>query len=214
MRKNYLLVLLSLLFVGMTSCMSKEDKAEKLIKEEFSKTLYDFESYSPIETIVTEAKQSIYTDSAFFNLAQSLMAGYVLSYEYLEKGKEADEHMEIWGEPSRYSSSYSDRNYNKYKKDKEENYRKCLNTWFIVKGLEKNLKDTLQTIIPEKTIGWEVNHKFRCKTKGGHASIGNYRFVMDEKFKNILLYEDIDNEESKKLREIIEESLNEGLKLK
>ena len=38
--------------------MSKEEKAAQLINTEMSKTLYDFDSYEPIETKVTEAYQT------------------------------------------------------------------------------------------------------------------------------------------------------------
>ena len=211
MKKLSILLLLSLIII---SCTSNEEKAEKLIKKEFYKTLYDFESYSPIETTVIEAKQSVYTDSAFFKLAQSITVGYILSYEYANKAIEANEQKDIWGKPSRYSSLYSDNKYYKYKQESDEYIEKCLASWLTVKELEKNLKDTLQTIISDKVVGWEVTHKFRCRTKGGHASIGNYRFVMDKDFKNIILHEDMDDEHSKKMREVIQESLEEGLKLK
>ena len=34
----------------LVGCQSREEKAAELIKQEMFKTLYDFESYEPIET--------------------------------------------------------------------------------------------------------------------------------------------------------------------
>ncbi len=70
----------------------------------------------------------------------------------------------------------------------------------LAKSTAKSLKDTLQTVDTEKIVGWEVKHRFRCKTKGGYSTIGNYRYVMDENFKEILIFEDTDDEEFENLR--------------
>lgn len=55
MRLLKLISILSLSVLAFASCMSKEEKAAQLINTEMSKTLYDFDSYEPIETKVTEA---------------------------------------------------------------------------------------------------------------------------------------------------------------
>ncbi len=52
-----------LIAVIFTACQSKEEKLNKLIKDDLFKTLYDFESYEPIETIIDSAFTSIYRDS-------------------------------------------------------------------------------------------------------------------------------------------------------
>lgn len=62
--------------------------------------------------------------------------------------------MDIWGEPSYSSSSYSDKQYHKYKEDYEENMERFFSVWIGLKSLEKKLKDTLQTIDPQYIIGW------------------------------------------------------------
>lgn len=58
-------------------------------------------------------------------------------------------------------------------------------------------------------IGWEVSHKFRCKTKGGYSTIGNYRFVIDKDFKSILIDEDIDDEDNQFIRSAMETVLTD-----
>lgn len=199
-KASILLLLLPLIMVG---CKSKEEKAAELIKNELSKTLYDFDSYSPIETIVTEAKQSVYTDTTYWHTANVLLYTFNLASEYLEEASDAKEHMEIWGSPTRYSSSYSDEKYYKYRDEWKENMEKAKASLELVKVMAQTLKDTLQTIDEEKIIGWEVKHRFRCKTKGGNSAIGDYRYVIDKKFKEVLICEDTDDEDSKKIRELV-----------
>ncbi len=204
MKQTFLLLLFSAL---MVACQSKEEKAAELIKNELSKTLYDFESYSPIETTVTEAKLSVYTDTACWKKANLLLYAFNYSKECLGKAEEAKERMEIWGPPTRYSSSYSDNQYYKYKKEWDEKAKTALTSWELVKTLAKSLKDTLQTLDSEKVIGWEVKHRFRCKNKGGNSTIGDYRYVIDKNFKTVLIREDTDEDEYKNLREIVESTL-------
>ena len=49
--------------IALVGCKSKEEKAAEMIKKELFKTLYDFDSYQPIETKVDSAFYSAYTDS-------------------------------------------------------------------------------------------------------------------------------------------------------
>lgn len=59
----------------LSGCKSKEEKALEIIKNEMFKTLYDFESYQPIETKV---------DSAFYQsiLIQSLLNMDIFSMNF------------------------------------------------------------------------------------------------------------------------------------
>lgn len=204
-------VLLLLLSFAIVGCKSNEEKAADLIKKELSKSLFDFESYSPIETTVTEAKHSIFTDTAFFKSANTILFALNVAKEALESVSEAEEGMNLWGKPTYSSSSYSDKKYYKYKEEYDECIEKFFGTWLVIKSMEKDLKDTLQTIDPEKVVGWEVIHKFRCKTKGGYSSIANYRYIIDNNFKKVLLYEDMEGDDYEKLRVVINRVVNEGL---
>ena len=95
------IIILSLLVLGLLviSCSSNEDKANKLIKERMSKTLYDYGSYDPIETIVTEAKASIYTDTSCWMAAVSYYQIWNLHDEYCKKAEEAKEKWIFGGLP-------------------------------------------------------------------------------------------------------------------
>lgn len=196
MRKIFHYLTISLVAILLVSCQSKEEKAAEYIKNELSKTLYDFESYQPIETTVTEAKMTMYNDSACWEMAATLAYGMKTTTEYLEETKSAKEYMDIWGRPSYYSSSYSDNQYYKHKEEYEDYLEKAKNAYDICKSIAAELKKQIAKLDTAKVIGWEAKHRFRCKTKGGNSTIGDYRYVLDKDFKNTILQEDMDDDES------------------
>ena len=71
------------------------------------------------------------------------------------------------------------------------------------------MHEKITNLDENSVIGWEVSHKFRCKTKGGYSTIGNYRFVIDKDFKSILIDEDIDDEDNQFIRSAIETVLTD-----
>ena len=203
--KNSLKLMMFVMFATyFVSCQSKEEKAEEFIKNELSKTLYDFESYQPIETTVTEAKMTMYNDSACRSKAAVINYGIKKVKEYLEDSKNAKEHMEIWGKPSYYSSSYSDNQYYKYKEEYEENFEKGKNAYELCKNLADELKKDIANLDTTKVVGWEARHRFRCKTKGGNSTIADYRYVFDKDFKHVIVKEDIDDEDESRIRDVLE----------
>lgn len=191
------------------SCSSKNDKADRLIKERMSKTLYDFASYDPIETIITEAKASLYTDTTCWLMGNILYYIAEQAIKYKDQVIEAKEYMDIWEPSSYYSSSYSDSKYEKYKSEYLDAKANFLTAMDFCKKISDTLRDKVSQLDGSKTVGWEVVHKFRCKTKGGYATIGNYRFVIDKKFKHILIEEDMDSDESNEKRTVFNAFLNE-----
>lgn len=208
MRKAFCLFIMSLIVISFVSCQSKEEKAAELIKKELSKTLYDFDSYQPIETTVTEAKMTMYNDSACWNKARIVAYGMKEVKKYLDEAKDAEEHMEIWGEPSYYSSSYSDRQYYKYKAEFKENLDKAQLNLEACRSLVSELKEQILGLDTTKVTGWEVKHRFRCKTKGGNMTIGDYRYILDKNFKEVLLREDMDDDEDTLVRAALESALD------
>ncbi|MBQ0064073.1 MAG: hypothetical protein KBS94_08695 [Prevotella sp.] len=208
MRKTFHYLTISLVAVLLVSCQSKEEKAAEYIKNELSKTLYDFESYQPIETTVTEAKMTMYNDSACWKKAAALAYGMKKATEYLEETKSAKEHMDIWGRPSYYSSSYSDNQYFKYMEEYKDNLEKAKNAYDICKSIEAELKKQIAKLDTAKVIGWEAKHRFRCKTKGGNSTIGDYRYVIDKDFKNTILQEDMDDDDESSIRDVLKSVAN------
>lgn len=187
----------------LTGCKSKEEKAAEIIKKEMFKTLYDFESYQPIETTVDSAFYSPYTDSTI------LSHGYIINEllseanKNLETVKEAQSSMEIW------SDSYSSYGLTKYYDAKEKMssalekanlYIKYIDTeGDSIRMLSKDIKPTF--------YGWKITHKFRCKTKGGNSTIGNYIYIFDKNIEHIIYKEDTEDEDLINIKSLIKECL-------
>lgn len=186
------------------SCKSKEEKAAELIKSELSKTLYDIDSYEPIETTVSEAKLTAYNDSTCFSLAMLIAATTDLASDAMKEAESAREHMDIWGPPTYYSSSYSDRKYREYKDKAADKAQEALTYISLVKTFGVALEDSIKNLDDKKVIGWEAKHRFRCKTRGGQYSIGDYRYIISPDFKTVLFREDMDDDDYKNARDVIE----------
>lgn len=201
MKKLVLLVIVSLI---ISSCKSKEEKAQEIIKEEMFKTLYDFDSYEPIETKVDSSFYSIYTDTAI------LKYGYIISEmqkereENLDKVESAISNMKIW------SGSYSSLGRNEFTKAKAEgekfmdrantNLKMIIIASDSIKKLSANTKNEFN--------GWKVTHKFRAKTKGGNSTIGNYIYIMDKDMKNIIYQEDTEDKDIINAKKYIKEAIS------
>ena len=193
---KYRIIILFVAVIASVSCKYKEQKAAELIRNELSKTLYDFGSYEPIETVVTEAYDSPYNNPECFRQAKEINTHLKKMLQYVEEAKDAVNYMEIWGAPTYYSSSYSDRQYYKYKSQAEEIREKFFEEQGLYKTLGRALQDSIKVLDSEKIIGWEVRHKFRCKTRGELADIENYRYIVDKQFKNIIIFcEDMDDDD-------------------
>uniref|UniRef100_UPI0040560950 hypothetical protein n=1 Tax=Alistipes sp. TaxID=1872444 RepID=UPI0040560950 len=193
--KKCIILLTIIATLCITSCKSNEEKANELIRAELFKTLYDFNSYEPIETSIIPAKNIAINDSMC--CARALIL-YFLNIDMLErfsKALNAAEQAEIWGPPSYWSSSFSDRKYYQYRNEvrthikalkiSAANYNKHIDT---LKNLRFNLDTTM-------IIGWEVMHRYRCKTKGGDSEIVNSKYIIESDFSKIIRYTDLDSEE-------------------
>ena len=201
MKKLLILGIFASLLCG---CKSNEDKALELIEDRLYKTLYDYESYSPIETEITEAKSLPINNPDVYE-------GLVAALEILDEISDIEDdlenaksRMDIWGPPTYYSSSYSDSQYYKYKTEYEEALSMGIIKYSELKSLLLELRHTIDGFDCNKVIGWEVKHRFRCKTKGGQSTIGDYRYVIDKDFTKIILCEDVDQDEYGLVREMVE----------
>ena len=164
--KKFILILAAVIVAfTVTSCKSKEEKAaEELIKQELSHVLYDFESYEPIETVVTEANSVPINDSVCVNTAltaiecEELIIKYLDDASYGSKAERVDAIKKANIYIKKYSSSIDD-----------------------LKIMTKNAN-------PTETIGYNVEHTFCYRTKGGSLTVGHYRFVVDKKIERIIFY--------------------------
>ena len=200
--KNVIIMALTAIFI-LSGCKSKEEKALEIIKNEMFKTLYDFESYQPIETKVDSAFLSVYTDSVIIKYGYILNEFLKDANEALKEIKEAHSSMDIW------SDSYSEYGREQYYKAKEKADKelKKANLYIeIMNAQSDTIKQRAQNIKPE-FYGWKVTHKFRCKTKGGNSTIGNYIYYFDRNVKNIIYQEDTEDEDLAKVKNLIKEAI-------
>lgn len=203
--KSRILIVCSLgLALMLASCKSNERKAEDLIRAELSKTLLDFNSYEPIETTVVEAYENAYNDSWCLQQAMAISQCMKNAEEYKEAMSDARERMDIWGAPSYYSSSYSDNQYYKYQAQAEENLSKLKTELDFIRMWGIALQDSIKCLDTGKIIGWEVKHRFRCKTRGGQSAIADYRYILDKKFENVILREEMDDDDYSGARACLE----------
>lgn len=198
--KKYYLGLAVLVFVlALVGCKSKEDKALELIDKEMFQTLYDYDSYQPVETKLDSAFTQYLMDDEIRANAIDLAALSELRKEYEEEADEAETTMEIWED-----SYYSRDRYYKAKKEfveatvkRIECMSKELNS---MKSLYKGISE-----FEKEFCGWEVTHKFRCKSKGGSSLLTTYHYIVDEKVENIIYQWDEEDEDYMDLVEWCEE---------
>ncbi|MDR2119548.1 MAG: hypothetical protein LBP64_01555 [Tannerella sp.] len=201
--KRIILFVVTIPLILFTGCQSREDKVAKLIRDDMFKTLYDFSSFEPIETIIDSAFTSIYRDS--FIIEKAGLIGYYAEElaKYREKANDAISTAEIW------SDSYSSYGRSKCKEALKE-AETCVEQMKVLssqaKELLKLIKERSEEISP-LFCGWQVKHKFRCKSKGGNFDLGNYLYLFDESMKDIIYKEDLDDESLIKLRKQIESAL-------
>ena len=190
MKKTILVLATVIVAFTVTSCKSKEEKAAELIKQELSQVLYDFESYDPIVTLVTEAKDIPTNNYACIMQANTAVERSERVDEHLKDVTSVRKRMNYWGPPTRYSSSYSDSKYYEIKSD----YVCAMKIANIYINSYNSAIDDLDSIMkntnPSETIGYNVEHSFRCRTKGGFWTIAHYRFVTDKNFERIIFIDE------------------------
>ena len=189
--KNFILVLSTVLVATVaTSCKSKEAKAAELIKQELSYELYDFQSYEPIVTVVTEAKDIPTNNKDCLTKASTANERCATALKHVEDVKTALEFMNLWGPPTKCSSSYSNSKYYEYKDD-YVTAMKIANIY--IKNYNSTI-DELDSLIkntnPSEMIGYNVEHSFRCRTKGGFWTIEHCKFLVDKDFKTIIFMDE------------------------
>lgn len=200
--KNILtLITTAIIFAG---CQSREEKVAELIKQEMFKTLYDFESYEPIETKIDSAFTSIYSDTLALLYATQVKE----MFDKLDDAKPdyeiAKSAMEIWADSYSTLGRYK---FNEAKEKVNDYIDKINSTLEVTNSIYKKIKKR-NIEIGHNFIGWKAQHKFRCKTKGGNFDLGDYIYVFDKDIKSIIFKEDLDNDSNNKLKGLIYEAIN------
>ena len=207
MKRLFYVTILILSCCVLISCKSQEQKAQELVKTELSKTLYDFDSYQPIDVKVSPAKSLPINDSVCRDYAMNYSACYSILLETAQEAQYALDEIDIW-KPTSYSNDYTNQKYQDACDNLYYNLEKA--NYFVNKCNEyhDNILRIASTLDTAKVIGWNVDHTFRCKTKGGNWSIANYRFVVDKKFKHEYFHEDTEADDVENITIIIESILD------
>lgn len=201
------ILLITFVSLSLISCQTREDKAAALIDKEMYKTLVDYESYQPVETVVDSAFFSPVTNPIFVEYAKSAYNNLMRCNAELEKAKYAKQRMDIWDSTLR--SVFGRSQYDSALKEFESHLA-------LAKDYHKQAIDLLTQIyneaqeMPTGFCGWKAKHTFRCKNRGGDAIIATYIYYIDSEMKSILYCEDASDEELSNAKGYIEYALSEN----
>lgn len=206
------IVTLSLCAVALfiASCTpSKEEKAEKLVKETLKDYLYHPDSYEPISTRV----DSMFIDVTTIEPIMKISGEISNLISKIDKCKmdieSAESSMNIYA-PDGYSSRFTRGEYARAKKRKA-NAQSDLNKY--AKKLSRkvaSLKENVAKYHKGEFTGWAVSHRFRNLNGAGSLTIpGEMIFFCDKEFTNCTGYEVGKFKEFAKILEIVDEATSD-----
>lgn len=206
------IVTLSLCTVALfiASCTpSKEEKAEKLVKETLKDYLYHPDSYEPISTRV----DSMFIDVTTIDPIMKISGEISNLISKIDKCKmdieSAESSMNIYA-PDGYSSRFTRGEYARAKKEKE-NAQSDLNKYAKkLSGKVASLKENVAKYHKGEFTGWAVSHRFRSLNGAGSLTIpGEMIFFCDKEFTNCTGYEVGKFKEFAKILEIVDEATSD-----
>lgn len=184
----------------LSGCKSNERKAEDLIRDYMFKHLHDYDSYEVVETRVDTAYNLPIFNASIRAEAQDVKDIMDDIDDIQSDMESAQRSMEIWGDSW---SSYSRREYNEARDKWLKNLDNYVGKMTIIINSLSEINEGIKKMDSKEVLGWLVSHKFRCNTRGGNRTLGDYTFVMDKSFKNILLQIDDDDEDISDIVDII-----------
>lgn len=188
---------------SIASCGSREKRAEKAISDYFYKTLYDFESYQPVETTI----DSSFVSPVFDPKCRAAAAiGLDAHKQYLKAQNEVDDAvstMQIW---SGGWDSYSRNKFNEAKMKATGGLEEAGRQLRIYYEQQLAVKDAAAELGNEFT-GWYVTHTYRCKSKGGMALLSKDVFLFDPECKNIQNHYDTEDPDEMEIQDFIYDSV-------
>lgn len=194
----FLAIIIALL--AFSGCKSNVQKAEALIKDYMFKTLYDFDSYEVVETTIDSAFNNPIMNSRILSLAMDAIEKDEESENHHDEYEHASRSMDIW------SGGWSSTSIREFNKAREKAIEELLSSVEAKRVYYQDLQQikAMSDTLSRGHIGWTVSHRFRCNTKGGNKTLGDYIFIMDKKFKKILHSFDSEDEDFKSAFETIE----------
>ena len=189
----------------LASCKSKEEKALELIDQQMFQTLFDYESYQPVETKLDSAFTSPYFSDSIIAMVMLYDKYQDEADDYKDEADDAKSTMEIWSD---LYSSYARSRYNDARNKWVDNtilyFKSSKNAILALMMAAEAIKD-----FEPEFCGWQVYHKYRCKSKGGHALLSEAIFIVDKDVKEITQTIDIDDEDYIKAKKRIDEIMEE-----
>ena len=189
----------------LVSCKSKEEKALELIDQQMFQTLYDYESYQPVETKLDSAFTSPYFSDSIIAMVMLYDKFQDEADDFKDEADDAKSTMEIWSDAY---TSYARSRYN------DARNKWIDNTILYFKTSKKAIlalmkaAEAIKDFEPEY-CGWQVYHKYRCKSKGGHALLSEAIYIVDKDVKEITQTIDIDDDDYIKAKKRIDEIMEE-----
>ena len=183
--KRFSFILMVFGIISISGCESKEEKANALIKESLFQTLYDFDSYQPIQTIIDTAFSTPFIDDVVLSKVEKMASIWEEQEDLIKQQKELVRDIEAFG------FIYSRKELAEAKSKGDELVAEYNAKRIVYDSLENEVKDLVYNYSLEP-IGWVAYHKFRCKTKGGSSDIGNKLYYFDGKVNTIIKEFDLD----------------------
>lgn len=174
----------------VVACSSKDQKIADIIKIAVTQTLYNPDSYQPIETRIDSLIHNRYGDTlAFDNVMKAFEAKE--NFDNASVGfYEKRDIIRSLLDSSNPSSHLSEIQEEKAKLDK---YLMVMDSNVtLIKSLSKELQEN-ENNYDNKLSGWRVTHTFSYKAKDGDSKNCTYVFFMDETFSRVIRYLDEDN---------------------
>ena len=197
MKKLLYLVIIAL---ALTACTSKERKAEILIKEKMLKTLYNAESYDPVETVVDSAFTP-FDDPKFYEKTLAIAEiGWEME-RYESEAKSAERQIALYQDLLRISYSNS----NKLSLNQaQEEYDNILAKKSEAEEKAKDLAEQLKADLQQKPlfIGFKSRHRYRAKDNEGNTFMGEAKFLFDKDITQIVCVWDMDGYEYKQVQDL------------
>ena len=173
--KNLLIILCVILVSSCAAQPTPLKKAEKLIKQNLFETQHDFGSYE----LISFGK----LDSAFSEAVYDINVRKAFEDFLYLKNKYEDIELQI-----NKQQTYEDR---------KPFYNRALKILDTLEVYENRAYALNKNFIP-KFIGWQIDHKFRSKTKSGNFRITNLKYIFDKEITKISRVDDLDDLKDKK----------------
>ena len=197
------ILLFGIMALFLFSCgRSKEERAIELIQAELFRTLHDFSSYEPIETVVDSAFSCVYTDPIIVLLATLASIHLENTNDHLERVRRSTRTMEIW-QNSR--TAYGRSRFNEANRESRRHLDRASHYLDLYHSGLCEIQELINDFESE-FIGFHAKHRFRSRTLGGNFRVSTNLYLIDPNFTEIISVRDLNCEDKEEIRTVINEA--------